>query len=113
MWRPSPSAVLQAPQLNSVATRHVAAMLDSRHSELTRVRSSLINDHHLLRSVGRGEVEIAIPRFGTWLQNQIAARNENGRCPLTPNSAATCSRRLARTTLRKRRDSRQSLSRGP
>ena len=77
-------SVLQAPQLNSVATRHVAAMLGKRHSELTRVRSSLINDHHLLRSVGRGEVEFAIPRFGTWLQDQIAPRDENGPLPADP-----------------------------
>ena len=77
-------SVLEAPQLNSVATRHVAAMLGKRHSELTRVRSSLINDHHLLRSVGRGEVEFAIPRFGTWLQDQIAPRDENGPLPADP-----------------------------
>ena len=52
-------SVLEAPQLNSVATRHIAAVLGKQHSELTRVRSSLINDHHLLRPVGRGEVEFA------------------------------------------------------
>jgi hypothetical protein len=77
-------SVLQAPQLNSVATRHLAAMLGKRHSELTRVRSSLINDHHLLRSGGRGQVEFAIPRFGTWLQDQIAPRDENGPLPADP-----------------------------
>jgi AAA ATPase domain len=77
-------SVLEAPQRSSVATRHVAAVLGKQHSELTRVRSSLINDHHLLRPVGRGEVEFAIPRFGIWLQDQIAPHDENGALPADP-----------------------------
>jgi type II secretory pathway predicted ATPase ExeA len=64
--------------LGPVPTGHVAAVLGKEHSELTRVRSSLVNDHHLLRSAGRGAVEFAIPRFAGWLRDQLQPADEHG-----------------------------------
>lgn len=65
-------AQLEQPGRASVPTGEIASRLGKQHSELTRVRSTLINDHHPLRATARGELEFALPRFRTWLQDQIA-----------------------------------------
>lgn len=65
-------ARLQAedPRHRPVATSKLAASLGRSTTSLSRVRASLINEHHLLRSGARGEVEFAIPRFGAWVAQQ-------------------------------------------
>jgi hypothetical protein len=69
-------ATVAIAQLQSGArtarTGEIAKMLEKEHTELSRVRSTLINEHGLLRPAQRGEIEFAIPRFGEWLQEKLA-----------------------------------------
>ncbi|MGC9221987.1 MAG: AAA family ATPase [Solirubrobacteraceae bacterium] len=78
------SVRLQNPQDNAVSTGAVAAELGKGHSELTRVRESLIEDHRLLRAVERGEIEFAIPRFAAWLEEREIPRQEPAADPPEP-----------------------------
>jgi hypothetical protein len=75
-------AQLEQPGLTAVPTGEIAARLGKQHSDLTRVRSTLVNDHHLLRATSRGELEFALPRFGIWLQDQIAPQTQSGGEPV-------------------------------
>jgi hypothetical protein len=65
---------LANPQMEiaGVPTGQIAAALGREHTQLSTARASLINEHHLLRSDVRGHVQFAIPRFRTWLEEQVA-----------------------------------------
>jgi AAA ATPase domain len=57
----------------AVPTGEIAATLRKHQTQLSRVRASLIAEHHLLRAGDYGHVEFAFPRFAVWLQEQLAA----------------------------------------
>ena len=44
-------------------TGEIAAALGKHQTQLSRVRASLITEHHLLRAADYGHVEFAFPRF--------------------------------------------------
>jgi type II secretory pathway predicted ATPase ExeA len=66
-------ALLARTHPDGVATRAIADALDREHAQLSTARASLIEEHHLLRTPRRGQIEFAIPRFCAWLQEQLAA----------------------------------------
>ena len=57
----------------AVPTAEIAAALGKHPTQLSRVRASLITEHHLLRPGDYGHVEFTFPRFAVWLQDQLAA----------------------------------------
>ena len=65
------AAVREAPA-QPVPTAEIAAALGKHQTQLSRVRASLIDEHHLLRAGGYGRVEFAFPRFARWLQDQLS-----------------------------------------
>lgn len=56
---------------DQIPTRLIAAELGRAQTALSRVRSALINEQHLLRAPFRGEVQFTIPGFRSWLEEQI------------------------------------------
>ena len=60
----------------AVPTGEIAAALGKHPTQLSRVRASLISEHHLLRAADYGHVEFAFPRFAVWLQEQLAASGD-------------------------------------
>jgi hypothetical protein len=62
-----------ASSSQAVPTAEIAAALGKHPTQLSRVRASLITEHHLLRPGDYGHVEFTFPRFAVWLQDQLAA----------------------------------------
>lgn len=67
------AAAVGATPGRAVPTGEIAAALGKHQTQLSRVRASLITEHHLLRAGDYGHVEFAFPRFAVWLQDQLAA----------------------------------------
>jgi hypothetical protein len=57
----------------AVPTGEIAAALGKHPTQLSRVRASLITEHHLLRAAEYGHVEFTFPRFAIWLHEQLTA----------------------------------------
>ncbi len=51
----------------AVPTGEIASALGKQQTQLSRVRASLIEEHHLLRAGDYRHVEFAFPRFAVWL----------------------------------------------
>jgi hypothetical protein len=88
-----------------VLTREVAERLGRSPTELTRVRDTLIYQHHLLRSGARGELEFAFPRFAAWLRTRDHLRPASAG---TSPSAGTPSARRRPSGARRTRPPRMS-----
>ena len=66
----------RAAPRQAVPTGEIAAALGKHPTQLSRVRASLITEHHLLRAADYGHVEFTFPGFAVWLQDQLAASGD-------------------------------------
>jgi hypothetical protein len=53
--------------IGRASSADVHAALGRKAQQLSTTRQALISDHGLVRSAGRGEIEVSLPRFAQWV----------------------------------------------